>query len=125
MIVASAAGVVIAEAVHLPVPQRREHLDQQGFRKGNPDVIDDKKAATEVCDPQVLCLLDGRGMFRKAFEQGQAGVSAETIAALACTSRNGLADVDGPPILLIAVLFRDILVESKIGSSGKFVPELL
>jgi hypothetical protein len=66
--VSSSARIVVPKAVNLPVPEWHEHLDKQGFRKWNPDVVNDKKSATEVIETEILRFADGSGVFGQSLE---------------------------------------------------------
>jgi hypothetical protein len=56
--VPSNADWMVAKAVYDRIPDRPEMTDQETLRKRNPNGDNNKVAATEVIELEILCLLD-------------------------------------------------------------------
>lgn len=85
---------MISEAVENPVPERREHRDEQCFTERDPDVIYNQVTAPEIIERKIVYLVDGLGMLQQAAVEHIPGRFSQSIATLARSCGNCLPHVD-------------------------------
>ena len=67
--------IVVPKTVDQVVPDRRELRDHQGLAQGNPDIVNDEKAATEIINAEVRNGTNAFSMLAKAVEKWLAAIA--------------------------------------------------
>lgn len=104
---AAAAGVVVAEAIHLHVPDGAKHIDKQRLAQRNPDGIHRQVAAGEIREVKARPYDNGFGVLTQSVVQGAAlRFARHGDEALAGTLRHSLAHIDGHVLDSLALVKR-------------------
>ncbi len=80
---------MISKAFNEPVPDGREHLNQQGLTERNPNVVNHKMAALEVSQGRVVHLSDGVCVLNQTVVKYRSGRHVESKPTLSCIVGSG------------------------------------